>query len=134
MHKPYVVNCAGCGRNFFSNSRRVRYHLSCNPIKKNKKYSRRFKHLAGFIRIRDNFRCQECNKDLKFLDPTHPEGPVHHIDGNPKNNNTENLVLLCVPCHLKIHKYGLKKFNVKKINIPKDPIYIKTKKELFKGI
>ncbi len=27
---------------------------------------------------------------------------VHHIDGNPRNNETSNLVLLCSKCHLKV--------------------------------
>lgn len=27
---------------------------------------------------------------------------VHHIDGNPKNNEVSNLVLLCSKCHLKV--------------------------------
>jgi 5-methylcytosine-specific restriction endonuclease McrA len=27
---------------------------------------------------------------------------VHHIDGNPRNNEIGNLVLLCPECHLKV--------------------------------
>lgn len=31
-------------------------------------------------------------------------GEIHHKDKNPKNNNPENLVLLCKKCHKKIHE------------------------------
>lgn len=30
-------------------------------------------------------------------------GHIHHKDGNPKNNDPGNLVLLCRDCHAKIH-------------------------------
>jgi len=30
-------------------------------------------------------------------------GHIHHKDGNPKNNDPNNLVLLCRDCHAKIH-------------------------------
>lgn len=29
---------------------------------------------------------------------------IHHVDGNPRNNNIENLKLLCKNCHRKAHK------------------------------
>jgi 5-methylcytosine-specific restriction endonuclease McrA len=29
---------------------------------------------------------------------------VHHIDGNPGNNISENLSILCVMCHRKVHR------------------------------
>ncbi|MGA7897829.1 MAG: HNH endonuclease [Nitrososphaeraceae archaeon] len=28
---------------------------------------------------------------------------IHHIDGNPNNNNPSNLLLLCAACHGKEH-------------------------------
>lgn len=28
---------------------------------------------------------------------------IHHIDGDKSNNNRENLVCLCLECHIKIH-------------------------------
>lgn len=30
-------------------------------------------------------------------------GHIHHKDGNPKNNNPDNLILLCRNCHLRLH-------------------------------
>jgi len=29
---------------------------------------------------------------------------IHHLDGNPRNNNLRNIVLLCSPCHRKVHR------------------------------
>lgn len=31
---------------------------------------------------------------------------VHHIDGNKKNNNLSNLMVLCLKCNAKYHKFG----------------------------
>jgi hypothetical protein len=54
--------------------------------------------LKNRIRERDNYTCQECglkqeNSNYKL--------PVHHIDYNKDNCNTENLITLCIPCHSK---------------------------------
>lgn len=34
--------------------------------------------------------------------------PLHHIDGNPKNNSLENLQILCPNCHTQTDNYGSK--------------------------
>jgi endogenous inhibitor of DNA gyrase (YacG/DUF329 family) len=34
----------------------------------------------------------------------------HHIDENPNNNSLENIIMLCVMCHRKLHK-GIIKLN-----------------------
>lgn len=54
--------------------------------------------------IRDNYTCQSCGK-------TKEDGKkiiVHHIDGNGwakdnMNNELENMITLCVQCHMDIH-------------------------------
>jgi hypothetical protein len=51
------------------------------------------KHL---IKERKN-TCENCHLD-KWLNVEIPL-EVHHIDGNPTNNNLENLQLLCCNCH-----------------------------------
>jgi 5-methylcytosine-specific restriction endonuclease McrA len=33
---------------------------------------------------------------------------VHHKDMNPNNNSLENLIILCVMCHRKVHRKLIK--------------------------
>jgi len=60
-------------------------------------YSPEFnKPLKQQVLERDNYICQNsnCNHLSERLD-------VHHIDYNKKNNNPENLIVLCKSCHTK---------------------------------
>jgi hypothetical protein len=50
------------------------------------------------IRDRDNHECKICHKTEKELDR---KLDIHHIDYNKKNSNEENLISLCLRCHLK---------------------------------
>jgi len=45
---------------------------------------------------RDNMNCELCGAK---------KAVTHHIDGNRENNSFDNLVLLCVTCHIKIHRF-----------------------------
>lgn len=47
------------------------------------------------ILLRDGYSCRKC----KGIDQL----TVHHIDENRKNNDYQNLVTLCWPCHRKVH-------------------------------
>lgn len=42
-------------------------------------------------------QCAQCaySKDSRMLD-------VHHVDGNRKNSSRENLIVLCVWCHVAV--------------------------------
>lgn len=44
-------------------------------------------------------KCEMCNATDVRLD-------VHHIDKNKSNNIIENIVILCVSCHAKLHYYN----------------------------
>lgn len=57
--------------------------------------------LKKFIWSRDNNTCQICGTQVSRKGVF---GHVHHIDGNKDNNVDNNLILLCVYCHSKIHK------------------------------
>ena len=50
------------------------------------------------IRKRDNYVCQECSISQKKLKR---KLCVHHIDYNKQNCNPNNLISLCLKCHLK---------------------------------
>jgi len=128
MRTPYITACRECKKELRVSSLKYKYHAHCNPKrKKNKKYPREFYNAAPFIRIRDKYCCQDCHRYFGDQESHKPNPPVHHINGNIKDNDTKNLVLLCISCHLNIHRLGLKNYNVKRINIP-------TSKELFSPV
>ena len=53
------------------------------------------KQFKSKILSRDMFKCQIKNKKHhKLLD-------IHHIDYNKKNNDEDNLIVLCKSCHMK---------------------------------
>ena len=54
------------------------------------------KELKEFIKQRDNYACQ-C-LDCEYLSD---KLSIHHIDFNKKNNSLENLITLCINCHVK---------------------------------
>ena len=43
---------------------------------------------------RDNHTCQKCGLTKRLQ--------IHHIDGNKKNDNPNNLITLCIFCHQKL--------------------------------
>lgn len=57
------------------------------------------------IRKRDGYRCQECFRHQDELFKNTKAGLrryklfIHHIDYDKKNNNENNLISLCLPCH-----------------------------------
>lgn len=54
--------------------------------------------LKDKIRKRDNYRCRECRKKQDKLTR---KLCIHHIDYNKKNSIENNLISLCLECHLK---------------------------------
>jgi hypothetical protein len=66
-------------------------------------------YLKGKIRRRDNHECQVCGRNVYAS----KVGQVHHIDGNKANCVEENLILLCIVCHRKVH--GLNNIDSPKI-------------------
>ena len=52
--------------------------------------------LKRSIRERDRYTCQICSKQQE-----NRAHAVHHIDYNKKNNDPNNLISLCLECHIK---------------------------------
>lgn len=55
------------------------------------------------VRIRDNYRCQQCFRhqdELYYKNGKKYSLIIHHIDYNKRNNNPKNLLSLCLSCHL----------------------------------
>ncbi len=63
-------------------------------------YPDSFYEIRDFIRNRDRNVCQICGKDVS---KNSRSGHVHHIDGNKKNSDQDNLILLCRSCHSRVH-------------------------------
>lgn len=54
------------------------------------------------VRLRDNNTCQECGLHSSMsIEKYGCDLHVHHIDYNKKNPNKDNLISLCVSCHMK---------------------------------
>jgi len=53
-------------------------------------------------KLKNNPLCENClGKDIPRIEPA---VLVHHIDRNPKNNISSNLMSLCNRCHEELHK------------------------------
>jgi 5-methylcytosine-specific restriction endonuclease McrA len=53
----------------------------------------------------DNYKCQLCGrKEEENLKLFQACLSVHHIDYNKKNDDKNNLITLCLPCHSSTHK------------------------------
>ncbi len=69
------------------------------------RYPSNWRDFALQVKAAAGWRCEQCR---------HPHAPkvgysltVHHIDGNPRNSCTWNLVALCQRCHLSLHRRQL---------------------------
>lgn len=56
--------------------------------------------------LRCKGKCENCRLDF-YKENVKPH--FHHKDGNPKNNKSSNLIVLCPNCHSKYHKYKVVK-------------------------
>jgi 5-methylcytosine-specific restriction endonuclease McrA len=83
------------------------YCIDCG--KSFEKYTLLFtEELRESIRKRDNYICQKCNNKS-----TKSKLHIHHINYNKKNCNKNNLISLCMKCHMKTNwnrKYWKKYF------------------------
>ena len=104
------VICKECGKCFqrkkFGVNENNFCSRSCSNTHSNKKcvgeLARNFKHGNSMYRYvalkKYPSVCMVCGFDKDYAIE------VHHIDKNRKNNNIENLKVLCANCHLGIHK------------------------------
>jgi hypothetical protein len=71
--------------------------------------------IATAVKLAAGYRCSRCN--CQCLPPTDSyrhldvslrralSAQVHHLDGNPQHNERANLICVCAPCHLRIHRH-----------------------------
>ena len=55
-----------------------------------------YPQIKAAVLERDNNQCVKCGSAENLV--------LHHIDGNDKHNNIDNLVTLCSNCHLDLHR------------------------------
>ena len=83
--------CSICGSNTVmlkSTAKRGRYSHRCYQC-----------HHRPWIRDKKNF-CELCG----FIAHDKIQLDIHHLDGNHKNNNQENLMTICANCHRLEHR------------------------------
>lgn len=104
--KKYVKNCSVCKKMMRVSNPHQRTHIKCKKPKRVRKHY--FSKQALEVRGRDKHKCQHCGAYLGGSIQRY-DGHVHHIDENTGNNDLNNLILLCVPCHRKVHKSSERK-------------------------
>lgn len=73
-----------------------------NKKQKLSDYPDNWKEIALEVKKRAGFRCEICGAESSFGHIL----TVHHKDGNPANNDPENLIALCQRCHLSVQGSG----------------------------
>lgn len=128
----YIRTCKKCGEEFKTNNPLQQLHPECKA--KRYKRGKQFNKKRIEVLIRDSQTCQHCGFDFRGGGKS-IQKHAHHIDGNPKNNDINNLVVLCASCHRLAHYHNLT-FNFKKDFKPKQyqETYVKPEKFLFKNI
>lgn len=86
--------CLGCGRLIAAGSRCGRCLWKANAAYSPKRMRGRkwMKKRAAMMR-RAGWMCEGCGERIA--------DEVHHVDGNVRNNQFENLRALCRPCHVR---------------------------------
>ena len=65
------------------------------------KYSFDWADISKSMRMESEYRCEGCG--LKCWSSGDPRLVVHHIDRNTRNDEAENLIVLCTKCHMERH-------------------------------
>lgn len=99
------VKCSLCKKNPVKRIGRYvdgtpKYSILCNSCH-SKKYTNSYSHRHS------NYRYRGCLSDVcevcGFVPIKKRQLDIHHIDGDHKNNNPDNLMTLCANCHRLYH-------------------------------
>jgi len=109
--------CFDCGKRIsYQNTRCMKCSYMFKSILYKDKNNPNYKHGLGnlpyplefnenlkeYIRDRDNYKCQNCNKSQEQeLTQIKRKLGIHHIDYNKYNCKENNLITLCLKCNLK---------------------------------
>ena len=103
--KWFCRKCADKVNEYARNS----YHKNIENRRKKFIQMKRYRFSGNWENIikRDNHCCQICGYFNKIV--------IHHIDENNKNNNLNNLVILCRICHTVVERINKNRPNLKRI-------------------
>jgi hypothetical protein len=106
-HSGGMYCCRGCADKAHS----ARMKGKGNPhYKDGMSHSKDFADARPLILSRDRSRCVACGVGQKTVKVNHPTAQnrtnmsIHHIDGDPSNNDHVNLILICQRCHTIHHR------------------------------
>jgi hypothetical protein len=92
---PYSERCKSC-----SQIGKLHWNFIDGGISKH--YSFAFYKIRPKIKKRDDYKCNRCKLEEKYIHYLWGVGlHVHHIDYDKQNNKESNLVSLCTCCHTK---------------------------------
>lgn len=74
---------------------RQRVHQLISGYKGPSQLNRKTHYVYEFVMERDGYKCQKCGATANV---------IHHRDGDDRNNVDSNLLCLCNPCHLTLHR------------------------------
>lgn len=118
QYKKYEFDCEGCGKHIITSPSRVNYKkrfcsLDCRENKRIDIKERRSRQKA-WARLNRKDIGRTLRKDVFLLKEKKCEIcgfneydfclDIHHKDKDPKNNELNNLAVLCCMCHRKLHK------------------------------
>lgn len=116
--------CLNCGKEFIDyNSRKNRKYCSteCQVEYQYNEYITEWKkgnkdglsggigiseHIRRYLFLKNECKCEKCGWNEKNPYSNQVPLQIHHVDGNYKNNNEENLQLLCPNCHSLTDTFG----------------------------
>jgi len=98
---PPMRPCLGCGhmipvsekQSRCIECRKTRWGLGFTGERGSRGNWRGVRHRAL---LRDGFQCRDC--------PEREHLAVHHVDGDPRNDALDNLIVLCPTCHNRRHR------------------------------
>lgn len=97
-----------------SNRKEIRKFNDENKKQKNEEKRNKldFENLSNYWQKKrlleeNNHKCMQCEQG-EIWQGKHLELELHHIDGNKKNKNKENCIILCLNCHSQTENYKAK--------------------------
>jgi 5-methylcytosine-specific restriction endonuclease McrA len=104
LFRPASSRQTYCSRPCASQAHSIRMTGAGNSyFKDGTSYTKKFREIRPAVRQRDGGSCVACGNTASLV--------IHHVDEDVANNEMENLVTLCRPCHAVHHKSHMTPFS-----------------------